>query len=131
MLLGVEYLMRDFILVEQARQVLRGFNRNRTNQRRLPALMTILDIRDDCRVLLAAGAVHLIAHVVANHRMVCGYHDHFEPVNLMKLERFGVRRAGHSRKLLVEPEVILEGDGCKRVVFVLDRHAFLRLDRLV
>jgi hypothetical protein len=48
-----------------------------------------------------------------------------------ELEGLGVGRAGHAGELLVEAEVVLEGDRGERLALVLDRGAFLRLDRLV
>jgi hypothetical protein len=58
--------------------------------------------------------------------------DHrLEVIDLLELERLGVRRARHSGELRVHPEVVLERDGRERLVLALDRDAFLRLDRLV
>ena len=42
-----------------------------------------------------------------------------------------MRRAGHARELVVQPEVVLQGDRGERLVLVLDLHAFLGLDGLV
>ena len=41
------------------------------------------------------------------------------------------RGAGHAGELLVEPEIILEGDGGERLVLGLDGHVLLGLERLV
>ena len=60
-----------------------------------------------------------------------GNHHRLEVVDLLELERLGVRRAGHPGKLAVHAEIVLERDRRERLVLALDRHAFLRLDRLV
>src|SRR5690242_18908323 len=43
----------------------------------------------------------------------------------------GPGEAGHHRELAVRAEVVLERDRRERLVLALDRHPFLRLDRLV
>ncbi len=59
-------------------------------------------------------------------------HDHhFEAIDLLKLEGLGVRRAGHARQLLVEAEIVLEGDRGDGLVLFPDPHALLGLDCLV
>ena len=62
---------------------------------------------------------------------MCRYDDDFQPVNLLKLEGFRIRRAGHTGKIVIEPEVILERDRRDGLVLLLDRDALLRLDSLV
>ena len=58
--------------------------------------------------------------------------DHgFESVDALEFEGLGIRRPGHARELLVHAEIVLEGDRGKRLVFLLDRHAFLGLDGLM
>ena len=50
---------------------------------------------------------------------------------MQELFRFGFRRSGHARQLLVHAEVVLEGDRGERLVFLLDPQAFLGFNRLV
>ena len=57
-------------------------------------------------------------------------HD-VEPVGRRQLGRLGGGRAGHARQLVVEPEVVLQGDGGEGLVLLFDLHPFLGLDRLV
>ena len=75
--------------------------------------------------------VNQVAHVIANHRLVGGHYDDLEPVNLLEFEGFCVGRTGHAGELVVQPEVILEGNRSDGLVFVLDADAFLGLDRLM
>ena len=49
----------------------------------------------------------------------------------MELGGLGVGGAGHAGELLVEPEVVLEGDRREGLVLALDLDVLLGLDRLV
>ena len=69
--------------------------------------------------------------VLADHRLVRRDDHRFQVVDLLELERLGIRGAGHAGELPVHAEVVLERDRRERLVLALDRHAFLRLDRLV
>ena len=79
----------------------------------------------------SAGAVDRVGLFDAPQRLVGRNDDDVELVDLRELFRFGFRRAGHARQLLVLAEVVLEGDGRERLVLALDLHLFLGLDRLV
>ena len=52
-------------------------------------------------------------------------------VNVEKFRRLGFRGAGHAREFLVQPEIILDGDGRQRLGFALDFNAFLGLNGLM
>ena len=58
-------------------------------------------------------------------------HHHLEAVDLLEFEGLGIGGTGHAGQLLVEAEIILEGDRRDGLVFLLDGHAFLRLDGLM
>ena len=49
----------------------------------------------------------------------------------MNSGRFGIGRTGHAGELLVQAEIVLEGDRGNRLVLLAHPHAFLRLDRLM
>ena len=69
-----------------------------------------------------------IAAVIANHVLVRGDHHHLEAVDGLELESFRVGGTGHTRQLVVKPEVVLKGNGCQGLVLRLDRHPFLGFD---
>ena len=71
------------------------------------------------------------ALVVADHRPVGRDGDHVEAVDLEELLLLGHRRAGHAGQLVVEAEVVLEGDRGERHRLALDAQALLGLDGLV
>jgi hypothetical protein len=52
-----------------------------------------LDVRTDCADLLAQRPEHLVVLVLAHHRHVRRNHDRLEVVDLLELERLGVRGA--------------------------------------
>ena len=130
-LLGVQHLVLDVLVAQNARQQLGGFNRRGADQRRLAAFARTEDLLDDGVVLLLGGHEHLIAAVVANHRPVGRHDDHFQAVDALELVGLGIRRTGHARQLFVHAEVVLERDRRQRLVFLLDRHVLLGLNRLM
>ena len=130
-LLRVQHLCGQPLLLEVLRQELRALDRRRADQHRLPALEAVLDVGDDRLDLLLERAEHLVVLVLADHRHVRRDDDRFQVIDLLELEGLGVRGAGHAGELAVHPEVVLERDRRERLVLALDRHAFLRLDRLM
>ncbi len=67
----------------------------------------------------------------AEHGLVGGDDDDFEFVDLFELGGFGFSRTGHAAQLLIEAEVVLEGDGGEGLVFFADLYAFFGFDGLV
>ena len=130
-LLGVQHLVRKLLLLEMPRQHFGVLDRGRADEHRLPALVAILDVIDDGVDLFLERPEHEIVLVPANHREMRRNHHRFEVIDLLELERLGVRRAGHAGEPLIHPEVILKRDRRQRLVLALDRNAFLGFDRLV
>ena len=93
--------------------------------------MQLGDVVGHGLVLFLLGAVDDVGIFKPQQRLVGGDDDDFELVDLFELGGFGFRRAGHAAQLLIEAEVILEGDGGQRLVFLADAHAFLGFDGLV
>ena len=129
--LGVQHLVLDAGLGQQTRQQFGGLDRGGAHQHRLLLLVGLADLVDDRVELLARGHEHQVTAIVAHHVPIGRDHDHFEVVYLLELEGLGIGRAGHAGQLVVEAEVVLEGDRGQRLVFLLDRHAFLGLHGLV
>ncbi len=129
--LGVQHLVRDLLLGQDAGEQLGVLDRDGTNQYRLAALHTLTDIFDDGGILLIGGQVDQIAHVLAHHWFVGRDNHGIQAINLLEFKGFGIRSTGHARQLVVETEVVLEGDGGQRLVLVLDLHPFLRFNGLM
>ena len=117
--------------LEHAGHQLRALDRRGADQHRLPALHAVFDVLDDGLELVVLREIDEVGVVLADHRPVRRDHDHFETVDLHELRRFGVGRAGHAGELLVQAEVVLEGDRRDGLVLRAHLHAFLRFDRLV
>ncbi len=56
---------------------------------------------------------------------------HFNFINIIKLFSFGDRCTGHTRKLLIHAEIILNRDGGIRYVFCFNLYAFFGFHRLM
>ena len=93
--------------------------------------MAFLDLFDDCGELFFLGSVHDIRIIQPDHVAIGRYHIDVEIIDLGKLRRFRIRRAGHAAELLVHPEIVLECDRGQRLILVGDLHAFFGFDSLV
>ncbi len=129
--LGVQHVVRDALLGEQLRQVLGALHAGGADQDRLPRLEPLLDVLGDRLELRRFGLVHQVGLVEAGHRLVRRDRHHTELVSGVELGRLGLGGTGHARQLVVEAEVVLQGDRGERLVLGLDLDAFLGLDRLV
>ena len=130
-LLGVEHFMDNVLVLEHRTQQLGRLDARGAHQHRLAALVGDDDLGHHRVELLRLGDEHLVALVVTDHIAIGGNHHHFEVVNILELEGFGVGRAGHARELFVEAEIVLEGDAGESLVFLLDLDALLGFHRLV
>ena len=129
--LGVQHLVLDAAALEQPRQMLGHFDRDRADQHRLAGAVPLDDVVDRGRKLLFLGLVDLVVLVEPHHRPVGRHRHHLEAVDLVELVGLGQRRAGHARELLVHAEVVLDRDRGDGDVLVLDLQALFGLDRLV
>ena len=94
-------------------------------------LVQIADVVGGGLELFLFRAVDHVGVFDAEHRLVGGNDDDFELVDLLEFGGFGFGGAGHAAQLLVEAEVVLEGDGRQGLVFLADVDAFLGFDGLV
>ena len=132
LLLEVLAELADVLAVaQQPGQLLRFLDRGGADQNGLAAAVAFGDLGDDGARFLLDGAVDLVVLVGAIDRPVGGDLEHVEPVDIEELVGLGHGRAGHAGELLVEPEVVLEGDGGERLVLGLDLDVLLGLQRLV
>ena len=94
-------------------------------------LVELGDLVGHGEVFFLRGAVDDIGVFDALHDAVGRDDDDVELVDLVELGGFGLGGAGHAGELLVHAEVVLEGDGRERLVFLADGDAFLGFDGLV
>jgi hypothetical protein len=130
-LLGVQHLVRQVLLLQQAGEQFGVLDRRGADQHRLAARVAVLDVLEDGVVLLLQRAEDLVLRVDPDHRAVRRDDHRLEPVDLLELVGLGVRRARHAGELAVHAEVVLERDRRVGLVLRLDLDALLRLDGLV
>ena len=129
--LGVEHVVRHTALGQLSRQVLRALDAGGADQHRLTGLVALGDVVDDRDVLGFLGLVDQVGLVGANHRPVRRDRHHTELVDLLQFGGLGLGGARHAGQLVVEAEVVLQGDGGEGLVLGLDLHLLLGLDGLV
>src|SRR5450432_4585120 len=130
-ILGVQDLMPDAHLLENARQVFGLLDRDGAHQHRLAFGVVFFDLLSGVAEFLRLGAVDHVGVFEANHGAVGRNHHHVKFVDLLKFGGFGFRGTGHAGELLVHAEIILEGDGGQGLVLALDLDAFLGFDSLM
>ncbi len=130
-LLGVEDLVRDAPPGQHGGKPFGLLHGDGAHQDRLAALVAVGQVLDHGSELRRLVLVDQIFLVVADQRPVGRDHDDFHAVDLAELVCLGGGGTSHAGDLLVETEVVLQGDGGEGLVLLLDLDAFLRLDRLV
>ena len=131
MLFRVEDLVGDATLLHHPCQHLGLLDRDGADQHWLTLLVSALDVVETSPELGVLGLVYEVALVLANQRTVGGHGHNVKSVGAHELGGFGLGGAGHAGEPLIEAVIVLQGDGGEGLVFFLDRHAFLGLDRLV
>ena len=127
----IQDLVGDLLALEPLAELFRLLDRDRADQHGLAPRHAVADLGQDGVVLLPRRAIDLVVVVGAHGRQVGGDFYGLQPVDLGELAGFGDRRAGHARELVVEAEIVLEGDLRERLVLKLDRNPLLGLQRLV
>ena len=130
-LLGVEHLMRDVLLGEQARHELGLLHRGGADQHRLTTLVAVFNLGEHLAELLFLSLVDHVVVVYALNSLVGGDRHDLELVDVSELFGFGERSSGHAGELAVHAEEVLEGDRRVGLALGLDGDALFGLDRLV
>ena len=128
---GVEHVVRDFAVPQQFREVFGFVDRHGADQRRLIAGAAFFDEVDDCFEFFDRGAIDFVMLIVPDTGHVGVHLNDVQLIDVAEFRRFGHRRTGHAGELFVEPEIVLEGNRGKGLVFVLDLDPFLGFERLV
>ncbi len=128
---GVQDVMFDPFFLEHAREPFGFGHRGRSDQNGLPFFVALCDFLDDRVEFLVFGPINHIGIIGPDHLPVGGHDHHVQLVNFLELRGFRICGSGHSRKLLIHAEIILDRDGSQGLVFLADVDPFFRLDRLV
>ena len=95
------------------------------------ALVALHYLQNDGVVFFTVGAIHLVVLIVADHVLVGWHFNDFQAVDFRELASFSHGGAGHAGKFRVQAKVILEGDRCESLVFLLYSNAFFGFQCLV
>ena len=93
--------------------------------------MTSLDVVGNGVVLSLDGTVYQVLVVHALHGLVGGDDLDGQLVDLAELSILGKCRAGHAGELVIQTEVVLQGDGGQGLVLLAYEHALFGLNGLV
>ena len=129
--LGVEHLVGDALSHQHVADPFRGLDGGSADQHRTLLGVEVLHLVADGLELGLFRAKDLVRVVVAYHLPVGGDGHHFQLVYLGELLGLRGRRSGHAGQLLVQAEVILEGDGGQGHRLPLDLHVLLGFNGLV
>ncbi len=129
--LCVQHVVRNFLPFQHSAEQLGGFHTHCTDQHRLTPRVSVFDFLDYGVVFFPARFVDAIVVIRPPHRPVRRNHVHIEFVNVVKLCRFRLGRAGHARKLLIKSEIILDRDRRQCLGLTINLDAFLRFNCLM
>jgi len=129
--LGVQDGVRNPLPLEHPAQQLGGFDAGGADQDGLAAAVGGLDLVDGGGEFLAAGLVNTVVFIRAGNLAVGRDDVDVQTVDVMEFIGLGLRRAGHPGELLVEAEVILDGDRGHRLGLAINLDPFLGLNGLV
>ena len=117
---GIQHLVRNFSHLQHAAQQLADVNARCTDQNGAACDAHLFDLVDDSCILLALRFVNAVVHVVACYRTIGRYLYNIELIDVPEFAGFGDGRTGHSGKFVIHSEVVLQGDGGKRLCSRLD-----------
>ena len=131
MLLGVQHFVLDALAGEHGGQLLRLLHRDGAHQHGLAGIIALGYVVCHGFEFGVFGAVDHIGAVVSHDIFVGGDGHHAQSVSAVQLGGFGLGGACHAGELVVEAEVVLEGDGGERLVLFVDLDAFFGFHGLV
>ena len=123
--------MRYASSFKQGTQPFRFFDGNGSYKNRLTSFIPAGNI---FHYLIKFGVfvfIDQIRKILSYHRSVCIYHHGFKSVNVPEFSRFSHCGTGHSSQFFIHPEIILNGNRSKRLIFIFDLHSFLSLYSLM
>ncbi len=95
-------------------QKLGFFNGDSTDKHRLPFFVALNDLVDNRVEFALLGFIDNVVVIHPYHGLVCGNFYDVNLIDLVKLFLFGKSRTGHTGKLFIHAEVVLEGYRRKR-----------------
>ena len=98
---GVQHIVRQPCLIQQARYQLRVFNGGGADQHRLSTFIARLNIFNHRFEFFFGCAENLVVEIFAANRFVSGDNHGFQTINALELVSFRIRRTRHARQFSV------------------------------
>ena len=123
--------MLNSALNEFPRQVLALLNADSSHQDGLPESITSSNIFYDSAELGVFRLIDEICCIIANNIAVSRNWHYLEAVRIYQFSSFSLCSSGHARQFVVHTEIVLQCDGCQRLVFFVNTKTFFCFDSLV
>ena len=123
--------MLDAVFGQQLRQEFRFFNRGRAHKDRLACFVRLFDFSCNRSEFFLRGTIHLVVFIDALNGAVGRHFDNAQTINFGEFFGLGHGRAGHTAKLVIQTEIVLERHTGECHVFRLNGTILFRFDRLV
>ena len=95
-LFGVQHIVRQPCLIQQARYQFRVFNGGGADQHRLSALVAFFNVFNHRFEFFFGCAENLVVEIFAANRFVGGDNHGFQTINALELVSFRIRRTRHA-----------------------------------
>ena len=112
-ILCIQYFVRNSFLFEMCREQFVLLDGDRAHQDRLTLLMELLHLSRNGAVFAGFILEDEIIEVISCDRAIGRDNDGVESVYLIEFLRRGDRGTGHTGKLRIEAEIVLERDTCE------------------
>ena len=131
MVLGVEHIVLDTLGLQHLGQLFGFLNGNSTYQHGLLLLMALLHLTDNGAHFSGLGLVDYILMILTGNGTVGGNLHNVQLVDGAELLHLGHGSTGHTGELVIQTEVVLEGDGSQSLGLMSHVDFFLGLDSLM
>ena len=129
--LGVQNFMANTALREHLGQALTLLHTCRSHQHGLAFFMPPENVLHHLANFRRLVAINQVGLVLTDHRLIGGDGDNTERIGRHEFAGFCFSGSCHARKLLIQAEIVLQGDGCQGLVLRLDGNTLFGFNRLV
>ncbi len=131
MLLRIQYAVGNILPPQHSTNNFRRFNRSRSDQHRLTRCISLFDLLNQSIQLLATSFKDQIVRILSDTVPIRRNYHHAQPINILKLIRFRLRRPRHSGQLLVQTKIVLNRNRRQCLRLPINLHPFLCFHRLM
>ncbi|CCY91854.1 uncharacterized protein BN461_02208 [Bacteroides sp. CAG:1076] len=127
----IQHVMLNLTQGKHLTQHFRDFDRSSTNQYRTSGFYHLFNFFDYRFILFTFCFVYTIVHIDAGNRTVCRNNYYIQLINIPEFSGFCFCCTGHTRKLMIHTEVILQSNSCKSLSCSFNLNTFLSFYSLV